>query len=201
MNYPVEVEKLQAKSTTVKRKDGKINHTEKEGVMSTRFFFKVILALGLLAMILVVAQTLAKTTVLAPARAEARTALSAVSSDWIERHPQAAVRADVYGGSDYFERHAPVLARVNYIGSDWIERHPSFVTSKAAYVGSDWIERHPPAVARIAAHANSDYFERHPLMFLSTASYAGSDYAERHPSNRFAGSDFSERHPDVLVNP
>jgi hypothetical protein len=93
--------------------------------MSTKAVFKILLSVGLLAVILLAVQVIT-----------GETAPSASS--------QNAVTDERLAGSDNILLHPPVPHPANYYaGSDWIERHPAPTRPANYYSGSDWIERHP----------------------------------------------------------
>ena len=90
-----------------------------------------------------------------------------INSDWIERHPVSSGLNAILGQSSNY-----------YLNSDWIDRHPSNY-----YAGSDWTERHPASGGLVAILGQSSNY------------YLNSDWIDRHPSNYYTGSDWIERHP------
>ncbi len=146
--------------------------------MSNKNLLKFVVAFGVLAMLLIFlgVNSVPRISALSSAKENAVDVAKYAGSDWIERHPPVVIDADYYAGSDWIERHPPVVIDADYYaGSDWIERHPPVIIDADYYAGSDWIERHP-----------SNY-------------YAGSDWIERHPSNYYSNSDWIERHKGSLT--
>jgi hypothetical protein len=110
--------------------------------MSTKSSLKLVVALGLLAMLLIYLGVNYVPRIFAASSIKENLAVTSIQtrSDYVdERYPRAMVPQLFYGGSDWFERHSSAAIQfVNYTGSDWIDRHPSNY-----YANSDWIERHP----------------------------------------------------------
>lgn len=157
----------------------------KENKMSTKVLLKTVLPLSLLVVVFLAAPIVSGKSALAPAGESPITVQNEAVSFKIDPR-SASPKLDNLAGSDWIERHPPVVASIaNLVGSDYIERHPS-----SFFTGSDYIERHPSNF-----FAGSDWIERHPPVVASTANLAGSDYIERHPSNFYDGSDWIERHP------
>jgi len=107
--------------------------------MNNKAVYKVVVAFGLLAVVLLFLAVQFVPNIFAGTPAKVANDAKLVGSDWVERHPSVAARAGYYAGSDWIERHPETAASADkYAGSDWIERHPANY-----YTGSDWIERHP----------------------------------------------------------
>jgi len=123
--------------------------------MSTKTLFKLMVAFGVTALLLVFLglNFVPRTSAFFPVNNRAANLARYAGSDWIERHPSAVVNSGIYTSSDYIERHASNL----YDNSDWIERHPSAAVNSVDYSGSDYFERHPSDL-----YDKSDWIERHP---------------------------------------
>ena len=64
-----------------------------------------------------------------------------------------------YRGSDYIERHPSIY----YRNSDWVERHPVGSFGPGLYDNSEWILQHMSEAAKAKYYAGSDWIERHPV--------------------------------------
>jgi hypothetical protein len=113
--------------------------------MSKKILFRLILSLGILAVVLIFLGVNFVPRILALAPAGGSVSSNAIQTrhSYIDvKDPHALTVHLTYPGSDWIERH-PVLLNVNYTGSDWIDRHPVSVVLNVNYAGSDWIDRHP----------------------------------------------------------
>ena len=142
--------------------------------MSKKILFRLIIALGILAVVLIFLGVNFVPRILASSPAGGSVSSSVIQTrrSYINvRDPHVLSVHLTYPGSDWIERH-PVVLNVNYTGSDWIDRHP--VSLNVNYAGSDWIDRHSVSL---------------------NVNYAGSDWIDRHPANYDTNSDWIERHP------
>ncbi len=110
--------------------------------MASKSLWKIVAALGVLAVVLIVLGVNFVPGIFASSSNTSNNTNSnlAIRSNYTNENSQRSIGSQLsLAGSDWIERHPVVATQTpNYVGSDWIERHPS-----TYYVGSDWIERHP----------------------------------------------------------
>ena len=163
--------------------------------MSTKSILKVVVAIGILALLLAFLGVNFVPRIFASSPAE-KAVLDfslLVRPNYVNEQYQRSIAPQLsYAGSDYYQRHASALAKSRgSVGSDYFERHAAELIKIQGTGGSEFLNHHPFAITQSLNSVVSDFLNHHPYDVSTQLKSDLSGKSDSLSSEYFSDSDYT----------